>query len=270
MFLLAVAAALGGEIAVEGLPDDIDVRIEGLPASHGHEGRGLPAGTHTVYVLRSQGERPLWRPVMVGAEERVVLGPGLEERSRGPIPERSTHDPSTDPQWLHVALAERHTTRVYVDNEPVPFVLDTGTWDVELPPGEHELLVTVGGRRRHRQTLQVNGAAWRCGVDGFGTTTCVQLVDLSEAPPIDLPSLLTRLDQAAPADRLDLLADLDGVMSCEEVARVMGRFVGDQDRLAVARALRPHVANPGAWDVLARQLSFSSSRDALTALYQTR
>ena len=252
---------------MEGLPEGATVTVEGEIASHGHEARGLPAGTHTVYVYGPDGKRRAFHPVMVGDHERVVLGPDLDDRGRGPIPEREEIVQADLPQWLQVALAERHTTRVYVDELPVRFELSTGTWDVQLPPGEHELSISVGGRRRHRQPIVIAGSPWRCGVDRFGTTTCVELTRDHGEGVVDVDALAERLRRAAPADRLALI-EVEGRMGCGEVGELMDLFVGDASRVAVAQRLRPHVTNPGAYEVLLQRVSFSNSKHAIEALYR--
>jgi len=259
---------------VQGLPEGTRVVIEGREASHGHEARGLPAGTHTVWLYGPEDQEPTqpkYKPVMVADDERVVLSAGLAELDRGPVPTRSPTVPKAEPQWLHIALADRRTTRAYVGNEPVAFELSTGTWDVELAPGSHQLLVTVGGRRRHTQAIDIAGAPWRCGVDAFGHTTCVELMaDLADAPPADVQGLLARIDVTSPDRRLALLDEVEGKLSCAQVAEVMGRFVGDDERLVVAEVLRPHVIDPGAYRQLLQKVTFAPTEQAITALYEVR
>jgi hypothetical protein len=264
------------EIAVLDLPEGAVITVEGAAASHGHEARGLDGGTHTVMVYDPGGQLREWKPVMVGGDERVELrGYGLVEAGRQPAPVR---DPAAElriteqaPQWVDVVVSDRSTTRVQLDGRPVPYDLRRGSHAVRAAAGERELLITVGGRRRHQQPLQVAGAPWRCGVERDGGTVCVQLAPgAREGPPMDVDAALAQLARTTPARRLEVLAELPGTVSCQGVARLMGVFVGDEDKVAVARLLRPRVVDPGARQVVVDAVSFPDARQLIEGLYAVR
>lgn len=249
---------------------DIDGRFV-----EGFEIRDLPAGTHDLHLYAADGRLLATMPVMLAEGERVVRGgAALLEVSRGPVPDRAAAvpaDPTTLPFEVRVAVADRGTTRVQIDGQPVPYDLATGTHAVVLPAGDHHLRITVGGRTRHLQDLPIAGAPWRCGVDRLGATACVALEpEAPLAPPMDVEAARRHVRSLPPAERLAAVEALQGSLGCAGVASLMEDFVGDAEKLAVARALRPHVTDPDNHALVEDAVDFAPSREALRALYGTR
>jgi len=227
-------------------------------------------------VYGDEGRLLGWKPVMVGAEERVVLqGSMLVELERGPAPALDATDDAealrVAPQWLDVAVADRAMTRVHVDGRPVAYDMGRGAHALQLAHGVHELSITVGGRRRHQSSLAIEGAPWRCGVDPAGTATCVELApSAAQGPPMDVEGVVEQLARTSPSQRLEALRDLPGTVQCADVATLMEAFIGDQERLQVAQLLRARVVDPNGYQLVQEAVSFSQTKQAIGALYGTR